>query len=304
MIHISQGHEESIGLEVLLKSILTIPSKYLNQLKLHCYKDTLIKHLEIINIDHKITDNQLIINNRIIALKLLKNTNLSQTLTSLDSAIDECGTEDVLLTLPSSKDQFVKDNYNNNGHTEYFRNVYKDSNLSMAFVGPLNNILLLTDHIPVSEISKSINTNMIIEKTSKVLDNIHSIREVNRVLFSGINPHCGEEGLMGSEEKHIEEAIKHLSHKYSNIDFIGPISGDTIQFIPTDKTDLLVYSAHDQGLAPFKTVNGLLGINVTFGLPFLRVSPDHGTAFYLYGKNEANYQGMLFVLNKILKIMA
>ena len=303
MIHISQGHEESIGLEVLLKSLLTIPTKYLDQLVLHCFKDTLTKHLEILNIDHHVNEAELKINNISIQVQYLEKSDLSETLTSLDSAISECGKGDVLLTLPSSKDQFVKNDFNNNGHTEYLRNIYDDSNLSMAFVGPLNNVLLLTDHIPVREIANQINTELILNKVSKVLDNITSIREIKRVMFSGINPHCGEQGLMGDEEKHIEQAIIVLKDKYKDVEFIGPISGDTLQFLPSNKSDLLVYAAHDQGLAPFKTTNGLLGINVTFGLPFLRVSPDHGTAFYLYGKNEANYQGMLFVLNKILKIL-
>lgn len=303
MIHVSQGHEESIGLEVLLKSLLTIPTKYLNQIKIHCFKETLEKHLSILNIDHKISDDSIVINNRTILIKLLFKSELSETLTSLDSAISDCGKNDVLLTLPSSKDQFIKNDFNNNGHTEYLRNIYNDSNLSMAFVGPLNNVLLLTDHIPVKEISNQISIELITEKVSKVLDNIPSLRQINRVMFSGINPHCGEQGLMGDEEKYIEAAIIILKDKYPDVEFIGPISGDTLQFLPSTKNDLLVYAAHDQGLAPFKTTNGLLGINVTFGLPFLRISPDHGTAFYLYGKNEANYQGMLFVLNKILKIL-
>lgn len=304
MIHISQGHEYSIGLEVLLKSFLTIPTKYLVQLKIHCFKNTLITNLDFLNINYEITDSFIIINKRSIQVKYLEKQDFSETLTSLDSAISECVEGDVLLTLPSSKDQFVKNNFNNNGHTEYLRNIYNDTNLSMAFVGPLNNILLLTDHIPVREIANKISVELILNKVSKVLDNISSIREIKRVMFSGINPHCGEQGLMGDEEKHIISAIEILKDKYSYIEFIGPISGDTLQFLPSNKNDLLVYSAHDQGLAPFKTTNGLLGINVTFGLPFLRVSPDHGTAFYLYGKNEANYQGMLFVLNKILKILA
>lgn len=303
MIHISQGHEQSIGLEVLLKSLLTIPTKYLEQLKIHCFEETLTKNLKILNIDHKFTKNSVIINNLSIKIKYLEQSNLSETLTSLDSAISECKNGDVLLTLPSSKDQFVKNDFNNNGHTEYLRNIYNDSNLSMAFIGPLNNILLLTDHIPISEIAKQINVELILNKVSKVLDNISSIRKIKRVMFSGINPHCGEQGLMGDEEKHIVKAIEILKKKYTEVEFIGPISGDTLQFLPSNKNDLLVYAAHDQGLAPFKTTNGLLGINITFGLPFLRVSPDHGTAFYLYGKNEANYQGMLFVLNKVLKIL-
>ena len=73
-----------------------------------------------------------------------------------------------------------------------------------------------------------------------------------------------------------------------------------MQFSNTSNSDLLVYAFHDQGLAPFKTINGLLGINTTFGLPFVRFSPDHGTAFSLYGKDEANYQGMLYVLEEAL----
>lgn len=303
MIHISQGHENSIGLEVLLKSLICLPQKDLHFLKLHCFKDTLETTLNSIHIKYEIFDDKLIINDKVLTLKLLKkNSLLSETLISLESTLKSCSTDDILLTLPSSKDQFQKNNSSFNGHTEFFRTFFSNSNLSMAFIGPINNVLLLTDHIPISQVASSISSESVLLKVSNVLDNIGPLRSIRRVIFSGINPHCGEDGLMGNEESSLYESIKILKNKYEDIEFLGPISADTLQFFPSDCSDLLVYSSHDQGLAPFKTINGLLGINTTFGLPFLRVSPDHGTAFHLYGKNSAHYQGMLFVLKEILKL--
>lgn len=302
MIHISQGHEEAIGVEVLVKSLLMIPTEDLKFINFHCFKDVLIKNLDFLNIEYEIGPDFFQINDKIISTKFLNKSNSSQTLTSLESAIKDCSGMDILVTLPSSKDQFLKDNEHNSGHTEYFRKVYHSDNISMAFIGPINNALLLTDHIPLKDVSKSITEDLIITKVSNVLDSIGSMRNIHRVLFSGINPHCGEQGLMGDEEKHIENSLSYLGDKYPHISFVGPISGDTIQFLPSNHSDLFVYASHDQGLAPFKTINGLLGINTTFGLPFLRLSPDHGTAFYLYGKNEANYQGMLYVLQEAIKL--
>lgn len=302
MIHISQGHEKSVGLEVFLKSILLIPTEKTSSINLHCFKETLDQQLSFLNFAYEIGPDFLKISNKIINATFLKNKKQSQTIVSLDSAANNCNSGDILVTLPSSKDQFFDGKSHYSGHTEYFRNVFKNSNLSMAFIGPINNALLLTDHIPLKDVSKSINLDLIINKVSNVLDNISPLRNIHRVLFSGVNPHCGEQGLMGNEETFIEKSLPILSSKYPQISFIGPISGDTIQFIPSSENDLFVYASHDQGLAPFKTLNGLLGINTTFGLPYLRLSPDHGTAFYLYGKNEANYQGMLYVLEEAIKL--
>ena len=122
------------------------------------------------------------------------------------------------------------------------------------------------------------------------------------VVFSGINPHAGENGILGDEEKHIKSAMTDLEKHYGKI-FTGPFSGDTLHHhYLSDKNQLFVYMYHDQGLAQFKSQYGLIGLNITLGLPFLRLSVDHGTAFELYGKNKANISGMLFLLKQAFEV--
>jgi 4-hydroxythreonine-4-phosphate dehydrogenase len=110
--------------------------------------------------------------------------------------------------------------------------------------------------------------------------------------------------MMGDEDNEISKSIVRLKQKFSNISFLGPIAADTLFFNQHDSNTLFIYAYHDQGLSVFKQHNGLQGINLTLGLPFIRVSPDHGTAFELYGKDRANYLGMNYLLDEILKWQA
>lgn len=155
-------------------------------------------------------------------------------------------------------------------------------------------VLLLTDHININEVTETLTPNYIVNKITSFLEShkaqFNSVPK--RVVFSGINPHCGENGLIGGEDEVIEDSLPFLVEDYPDIDFIGPLSADSMhQIIQTD--DVAVYAYHDQGLPYFKSKTGFSGINITLGLPFLRLSPDHGTAFELHGKNIANYQGIL-----------
>ena len=108
---------------------------------------------------------------------------------------------------------------------------------------------------------------------------------------------------MGNEENKIVKTIKYLKEIYPDIEFIGPIPGDSLHIYRKSNDTLFVYSFHDQGLAKFKSENGFMGVKITFGLPFLRVSVDHGTSFNLYGKNTANYIGCLYLLKYLEKIV-
>lgn len=289
MIYVTAGHEKGIGLEVFLKSFLCLDKKSQNKFTLICKRSALETTLNSIKIDLSFLESKL-------EIRFTEERKL-QTLSTIKHVFEIIKSEDILLTLPSSKDEFE----GFNGHTEYFRNKYSDSNIVMSFLSPKLNTLLLTDHIPVSEISKTISVELVVNKTKNYLSNIQKIRKINQVIFSGINPHNGEDGRMGDEDKFISTAITKLKSLYPNISFKGPLPGDTISFEEFTNEKLFVFSAHDQGLAVFKQFNGLLGINLTLGLPFLRVSPDHGTAFDMFGKNKANYLGMNYLLNEILK---
>ena len=126
-----------------------------------------------------------------------------------------------------------------------------------------------------------------------------------RFIFSGENPHCGEDGLISKTDEKIVQAIEILRKNYSSHEFIGPLSGDTLlaNSGTFTKKDCLIFASHDQGLAPYKAISGFRASNVTIGLPFLRLSPDHGTANELYGKDVANYIGAFFTLKESIRIL-
>lgn len=296
MILVTQGHERSISLEVFLKSFLCLSRSKQSQIIIYCYLDSLVRTLDSLNLSYNISNDLLLIANCALKLKLLSEKG-SESLNCINTAIKDILPTDILLTLPTSKDQFE----GFNGHTEYFRDKFNVLNIPMSFLSDNLNVSLLTDHIPVSDISSNIESNKIIEKLNILIKGHSSHRILKRVIFSGINPHNGEDGLMGDEEKHIFSAITSLKKSFRHIEFLGPYPGDTLIFNDLKNTDLVIFSAHDQGLGIFKQQSGLLGINITYGLPFLRISPDHGTAFDLYLKNKANYYGCLYLLENFIK---
>lgn len=296
MILVTQGHERSISLEVFLKSFLCLSKNKQSQIKLYCYLDSLVRTLDSVNLSYSISNDLLLISNCVLKLNLL-NKKGNESLNCINEAINDIKPTDTLLTLPTSKDQFE----GFNGHTEYFRDKFGISSIPMSFLSENLNVSLLTDHVSVNDISSSIDSNKIIEKLSILIKGFSSHKILKRVIFSGINPHNGEDGLMGNEEKHIYKALTSLKTSFDHIEFLGPYPGDTLIFNDIKDTDLVIFSAHDQGLGIFKQQSGLLGINITYGLPFLRISPDHGTAFDLYLKNRANYYGCLYLLETFIK---
>ena len=164
-------------------------------------------------------------------------------------------------------------------------------------------VALLTDHIPLREVSQ-MSPSFVIEKISKILQEVKKIKEdPKELLIAGINPHAGEKGLLGHEDQVITDAIDELQSRFPDISFKGPLPGDTLHFEhSSNKNQMKVYAFHDQALAPFKLKSGMMGINITLGLPFVRMSVDHGTAFHLFGKRQANPMGCLYVLKKALEL--
>ena len=207
---------------------------------------------------------------------------------------------DIFLTLPSNKSEILLENVLVPGHTEYFRKYFSNNNLTMNFLSKSENVLLLSDHISISEVQNYLTHSNILNKVSTSLDNFPSNRDLKEVFFAGINPHCGESGQISTFDRILDQVIIDLRAQYLHIKFHRPLAADTLHFKFNNSEQLFVYGHHDQGLGPFKLKNGLIGINLTLGMPFKRVSVDHGTAVDLHGKNIANYQGMLFLLNEIL----
>ena len=193
-----------------------------------------------------------------------------------------------LINLPINKSKFTKNKYN--GITEYIADQTNNKNKeNMLLFNEDFSVLPLTTHIALKNVYKEI-TFKKIENACKNINNFYS-KTLNRKKFKigilGLNPHNGENGYMGNEEKKIIiPAIKKLKNRYP---ITGPLSPDT-SFVQRAKLkiDVLIGHYHDQILTTFKTKFGLNAINITIGLPFIRISPDHGVGEEIIGKGIAD----------------
>jgi len=193
-----------------------------------------------------------------------------------------------LINLPINKSKFTKNKYN--GITEYIANKTNNKNKeNMLLFNENFSVLPLTTHIPLKKVYKEISYKKI-EKACKNISNFY-LKTLKRRKFKigilGLNPHNGENGYIGTEEKRIIiPAIKKLKKKYT---IIGPLSPDT-SFLQREKLkiDVLIGHYHDQILTTFKTKFDLDAINITIGLPFIRISPDHGVGTEIIGKGIAS----------------
>ena len=193
-----------------------------------------------------------------------------------------------LINLPINKSKFTKNKYN--GITEYVADKTNNKNKeNMLLFNEKFSVLPLTTHIPLKEVYKEISYKNI-EKACRNINKFF-LKTIKRKKFKigilGLNPHNGENGYIGTEEKKIIiPAIKKLKKKYQ---IIGPLSPDT-SFSQREKLkiDILIGHYHDQVLTTFKTKFDLDAINITIGLPFIRISPDHGIGTEIIGKGIAD----------------
>ncbi len=199
-----------------------------------------------------------------------------------------------VVTAPFNKSEVNKEGFKFGGHTEYFTKEFGAKNSLMFLISDTLKVGLVTNHIPIADVSKSININLILEKLTIMTDSLKKDFAVLRpkIAVLALNPHSGDQGLIGSEEDNIiKPAIKEASEKGMLV--FGPYSPDGFfagELLP--KFDAVLAMYHDQGLIPFKALAFESGVNFTAGLPVVRTSPDHGTAYDLAGKNVANAASM------------
>ncbi len=295
MILVTQGHEHSIALEVFLKSFSCLSSLDQKKIVLYTVRKTLEHNLNLLQIPFSISMEMLNYGGSKLQCRFVKSQK-TDTTDCLLAALDEIKSQDILFTLPSIKSDFWLEGKNLSGHTEFFREYYKSPNLSMFFYSERMKALLITDHLPLRLVSVSIHSELIVKKVLMAT----SAFDFNKVVLSGINPHVGENGLLGNEDAVITDAATRLKMLLPKTDLLGPLSGDTLHRYISPK-NLLVYMFHDQGLSIFKSQAQGLSINCTLGLSFLRLSVDHGTAQEIFGKNQANYKSCLYGLAKAIE---
>jgi 4-hydroxythreonine-4-phosphate dehydrogenase len=176
------------------------------------------------------------------------------------------------------------------GHTEFLAHLTQTSSTAMMFVGSKWKIVLVTIHLPLREVAEQITADRVlstIRLTSEGLKGYFGI-SAPRIAVLGLNPHCGEEGLLGKEEK--MAILPALSEaKRNGIEVEGPYPADSF-FHPSDRpsSDAVVAMYHDQGLIPIKTSEFQEAVNLTLGLPFIRTSVGHGTAYDIAGQGLAD----------------
>lgn len=305
MIVVTQGHEKGIGLEVFFKALSLAPSAWTEQSHLVAHKRTVLTHLKNLNLPAEIDEECIYLPTGRLSCEWLKNSSkLPASTLAMETALEaiEEQTSNILFTLPTTKDDLrnpKKPTQRFLGHTEYLRARYKTEALGMFFASPYLDVLLLTDHLPLEKVGATITAKYLKAKLQTSLSHLRQLEpHLKRALVAGINPHAGEGGLLGREEARLTSALTAI--KVQGFKVLGFYPGDTLLKQKQSSADLLVYPHHDQGLAPFKSLMGTLGANITLGLPFVRLSVDHGTAFPLYGKNIADPRGAFFCLRKAI----
>lgn len=212
---------------------------------------------------------------------------------ALDRAMTDyrAGLFDVLVTAPINKATIQSPSFHFPGHTEYIETSVGDGNKAlMILMNESLRVALVTTHLPIKEVSKAITKEAIIEKATIFHKTLRRDFRISnpRIAVLSLNPHAGDNGLLGSEEQEvIKPAIDELEK--AGIQAFGPYPADGFFGSNAyDHFDGVLAMYHDQGLAPFKTIALESGVNFTAGLPIIRTSPDHGTAYDIAGQGKAD----------------
>jgi 4-hydroxythreonine-4-phosphate dehydrogenase len=305
-IGITQGDINGISYEVIIKSLLDnrifdlcIPIVY-GSPKVAAY------HRKALNIDNFSFNNiktpmeanpkrANMINciSDTVRVELGKSTSMAgeASFKALDTAVKDLEENniDALVTGPINKYNIQSEKFSFAGHTDFLMARFKVEDVLMLMVNELFKVGVVTSHLPLAKVSENITTESIISKLRIMNESllVDFVIRKPRIAVLGLNPHAGDNGVIGDEEKKvIIPAIK--AAREANIAVFGPFPADGFFGAATfRKFDAVLAMYHDQGLIPFKAMAYDGGVNFTAGLPFIRTSPSHGTAYELAGKNEA-----------------
>lgn len=216
---------------------------------------------------------------------------------ALEKAVEDikAGDIDVLVTAPFNKRAMANEGFGFTGHTEYLEKEFGVDEVCMIMVSDNLKVGVVTGHIPLKDVPTAITKEKILSKLRLMKRSLERDFGVNspKIAVLGLNPHCGDGGLLGEEEKNIilpavQEAVS------EGILAFGPYSPDGFFGLGNySKFDAVLAMYHDQGLIPFKALAFEDGVNYTAGLPIVRTSPDHGTAYEMAGRDEADPRSMM-----------
>lgn len=214
------------------------------------------------------------------------------------------GRADCLVTAPVSKEAISAAGVKFSGHTEYIARAFKTDKFAMMLMGGPLKVTLVTRHLPIKAVPKAVTKAEIltcIELSHKALKKYFGISRP-RIGVASLNPHGGEGGSIGTEEKRvIKPAVAQAKKRFKDI--VGPVSSEALFYEAfRGRLDCVIAMYHDQGLTPLKMLARDNAVNVTLGLPFVRTSPGHGTAFDIAGKGLANPDSMIEAINSAIEM--
>ncbi|MEN8116862.1 MAG: 4-hydroxythreonine-4-phosphate dehydrogenase PdxA [Bacteroidota bacterium] len=306
-IGITQGDINGIGYEVIMKTLrdprileMCTPIIYgspkvaayhrkalnINDLSFNHIRSTKEAYAKKANIINCIDDN--------VRVELGKSTPDAgiSSFNALDRATSDLqkGYIDALITAPINKDNIQSDDFQFPGHTEFLAQKFETNDYVMLMVSETMKIGVVTTHIPISQVAQSLTKEAVLSKIRIIAKSLQQDFAITkpRIAVFGLNPHAGDNGLLGSEDKEIIlPAI--IQAKKEGIIALGPYPADGF-FGSEDyrKFDAILAMYHDQGLIPFKLASFERGVNYTAGLPVIRTSPAHGTAYALAGDDKAS----------------
>jgi 4-hydroxythreonine-4-phosphate dehydrogenase len=212
---------------------------------------------------------------------------------------------DGLVTAPIHKKNIQSAEFNFTGHTPYLKEMFGVKDVVMMLCAGDFRVALVTEHVPVGEVAKHITKEKILSKLVLINQSLQKDFGIEKpkIAVLGLNPHAGDEGLIGNEEETIiKPAIKEA--KNNNMLVVGPYSADAFFARRSfERFDAVLAMYHDQGLIPFKTLATGEGVNFTAGLPAVRTSPDHGVAFDIAGKDKADPSSFMTAIFECIDII-
>ena len=300
-ILIVPGEPKSIFFEILFKSLKL--NKIKSPLIIICNKKILYKEIKkfnfrkkVENFDQNIIDKKKIRNKKIYLINISNDNPKIYIKKCFDCAflLLKKGLTNKFINGPINKLKTLKKKYL--GVTEYIAHSFNEKKFAMLIYNQKLSVCPITTHLPLSKISKKINRKLIREKIIIINDFYKNFLGIKpKIAVTGLNPHCESILNFNEDDKIILPAIKSLKKK---INVEGPFPADTI-FLSDNrkKFNVIIGMYHDQVLGPIKTLYEYDAINITLGLPFLRVTPDHGPNEKMIGKNKSNPLSLIKALN-------
>ena len=310
-IGLTHGDINGIGYEIIIKSLIDnqivelitpvvfgiskVASYHRKTLGLKDFNFNLIKRVDMANPKRPNIFN---IYDREVKIDLGTSTEVAGQMAhlSLKAALNSMdhGEIDAIVTAPINKKNIQSNNFRFPGHTEFFADRYGVHDYLMLMVSNDLKIGVITGHIPIREVPDALNEDLVMRKTKIMHDSLKRDFAIQKpkIAILGLNPHAGDDGLLGNEEQEILIPVINKAQD-ENMLVYGPYPADGFFGSPNFKNfDGILAIYHDQGMVPFKTLAFETGVNYTAGLPIIRTSPAHGTAFDIAGQDMADAGSM------------